>query len=416
MPERKNILLISYFFPPLGLGGVGRPYGLYRYLPEFGYDVSVVTVKNIIYPEYDHSLLSGFETSNIYRTGSLDPSRLLHKFGMRKQPEILGRTSKASYLYYPDSKRGWNFFAYNKAKEILNNGNFSAVITTSPPPSAHLVGLRLKSNFGVKWISDFRDLWFSLPIELLYKSGLQRQYARRLKKKIIGNADQIISVNNCIRNYLGRGEVITNGADPEAGKHWLRGDEIKTDVLTIGILGTISDLCPVEPLFKSVASLIDENNIDPQKISILHVGHYDSRAMTDLISRYNLRGIVKLKGYLPKKEAIKQLSESDILYFTVKGFGEYTILPGRIFDYLISGKPIIATVPHNSDAAELISHNNCGMAVAHDDIQGIKSFILKSLDEKLRTGQVDCPEMRGKEDFTAINMAKKYARMLDRII
>nr|MBN2277524.1 glycosyltransferase family 4 protein [candidate division Zixibacteria bacterium] len=413
--HKKNILLIAYHFPPLGLGGVGRPLGLFRYLPEFGYDVTVLTVRDILYPEYDHTLLDDSKTEKIIRTGSLDPSRLLYRLGFQRMPKGWGGSSRASLCYYPDAKRGWLPFAYRKAMEIIKAGEFKAVITTSPPPSAHLIGLKLKKNLGIKWIADFRDLWFSLPIEILYRTSFQRKYAQFLKRRFVENANEIVGVNRCIVDYLERGEVITNGADPDYVKCWHATATKKETRLVIGVLGTLSDLCPIEPLFKAVAGLIDRDGSYRDRVTIIHVGRYDAMEITDLIDRHGLRGIVCLKGYLPKGEAIRSLATADILYFTVRGFDSYTILPGRIFDYLSSGKPIIGTVPPESDAALLISSYSQGKAVSPDDIDGVADFI-ELYSGKKETGSL-IPDDRetGCDTYSVMETARKYAALLDRL-
>ncbi|MCX6825673.1 MAG: hypothetical protein NTV06_00185, partial [candidate division Zixibacteria bacterium] len=147
MPLRKNILLVSYYFPPLGMGGVGRPYSLFKYLPDYGYDVTVLTVKTILYPEYDHSLLAGVDKAKIARTGSFDPARLLYLVGLRNKKALESSLlRKGGWLYFPDSKRGWNLLATPRAKNIIKQKNIAAVITTTPPPSSHLIGMKLKKQ------------------------------------------------------------------------------------------------------------------------------------------------------------------------------------------------------------------------------------------------------------------------------
>ncbi len=216
MPPNRNILLISYYFPPLGMGGVGRSLGLMKHLPKHGYNVTVLTVKDILYPEYDRTLLSGLDEDKIIRTDSCDPSRILYLLGARKKLSFgFSNTSILSLLYYPDLKRGWNPFALRAARKIIKEKDISAVITTSPPPSSHLVGLRLKKETGITWIADFRDIWFSESIDHVYPTDFQRNFAGRQRDRIIAFADEIVTVYSTIRKCLGRGEVIMNGAELE---------------------------------------------------------------------------------------------------------------------------------------------------------------------------------------------------------
>ncbi len=316
MPDKLNILLISYYFPPLGMGGVKRPYGLFKYLPEHGYNVTALTVKNILYPEYDYSKQVPDIEGAVIRTDSFDPARLMYLLGFRRQKASALKSSKLASLFFPDSKKGWNRFALRKAKKIIEANGIKAIITTSPPPSTHMIGMELKKIFNIPWIADFRDFWFSMPIERVYSSRNQKSKAMDLKNIIVETADEVVTVNSCIRDYLGRGKVIMNGAEIDDMKN----RRIKTteagDKFVIGVLGTINYLCPIEPLFRAIDLLLKENPSLRDKISIIHVGHID-RESIDRIDKYALRNNVSLHGYLPAAKAIEVISESDMLYLSV---------------------------------------------------------------------------------------------------
>ncbi|MEW5924062.1 MAG: hypothetical protein AB1746_08750, partial [Candidatus Zixiibacteriota bacterium] len=131
MASKRKILLLSYYFPPLGMGGVGRAYALFQQLPKYGYDVAVLTVKDISYHEYDYSRLNPDDVSKIFRSDSYDPSRVLHLFGIKKSGLSGSGISTVPFCYYPDSKRGWVGPAFRMAKKLLAFGDFDAIITTS---------------------------------------------------------------------------------------------------------------------------------------------------------------------------------------------------------------------------------------------------------------------------------------------
>ncbi|MCX6828256.1 MAG: glycosyltransferase [candidate division Zixibacteria bacterium] len=416
MPPDRTILLISYYFPPLGMGGVGRPLALYKYLPESGYKVRVLTVKNILYPEYDYSLLEGIDAANVIRTDSFDPARLLYLLGLRNTMALdTSGIRSLSRRRRPDSKRGWHFFALRKAEEIIKREKIDAVITTSPPPSSHLLGLKLKEKFNIRWVADFRDLWFSLPIEQVYAHPADQAYALDLKKMIIERADEVVSVNNDIRRYLGRGEVIMNGADIETARLWEGPKARSDDRLVIGLLGTINYLCPIEPLLKGISALIKADSKWKERLSIIHVGHCAKEAIAS-ISRHGLEDIIRRKGYLPKGEAIKAMADCDLLYLAVEKFGGYNILPGRIFDYLISGKPILGVVAKDSDAAALLHEYPLGTVIPPEKSE----LIARHLEEM--AGRPKIIDRSPKLDehiklkYSSITTAKKYAALLDRVL
>ncbi len=417
MAERnRKILLVSYYFPPLGMGGVGRPMGLFKYLPRFGCDVMVLTVKKVLYPEYDYSLLENLDTAKILRTGSHDPARLLYLLGIRRLRVTQEKGSRAGRRYFPDAKIGWKRYAIRKGCQLIENNKFDAVITTSPPISAHLIGLELKRKYGLPWVADFRDLWFSRPIEEVYANEKMIQMAQKLKEHITKQAYEVVAVNNDIKKYLGRGEVITNGADPEHIDIWRTANTQPDQKFTIGILGTINYLCPVEPLFEAMR-LLNNNEIKiKREICVVHAGHYDANMMKGLLAKYRLHDRVQFKGYLPRKESIAALAGADMLYLGVGKFGGHNILPGRIFDYLISGKPILGVVPEHSDAAALINEYGRGKVVSDGDAKAIASYIKEFALVSTGSPELVARDYHSLYKYTTLAMAEKYGALLERIL
>jgi hypothetical protein len=414
MPDNKNILLISYYFPPLGMGGVKRPYALYKYLPEYGYNVIVLTVKNICYPEHDYSRQLFLADNSIYRTGSFDPARLMYLLGKKKHSISGAGLGRRGRLFFPDSKKGWNRFALHKAKKIIQSKNIAAIVTTSPPPSTHLIGLKLKSLFDIPWIADFRDFWFSLPIEKVYATDKLISHANDIKNIIIDSADEIVTVNSSIKKYLGRGEVVMNGAEIEninSGEVAKQNDE----KFIIGVLGTINYLCPIEPLLKAIAALVNENISLKNKIGIVHAGHIGEKSK-NLINKYKLHDIFTLYGYLPAKDAINIMLKSDLLYISVAEFNKYHILPSRIFDCLASGLPVLGLVSPDSDAAALLNDYKYGKVIAPGADGEIADYIKIKIENRNAPGPNDTYKNELIQKYSTKTMAEKYARLLDRIV
>ena len=149
------------------------------------------------------------------------------------------------------------------------------------------------------------------------------------------------------------------------------------------------------------------------KIKIVHVGSFDASMMTSLLDKYKLKDIVTLKGYLPQNEAISALSPCHLLYFSVASFERYHILPGRIFDYLMSAKPIVGCVPDGSDAENMLREYDNGIIITDDNINMIESYIrgrLENIEEVGPADENDC------EKYSTKFMARRYAELLNRII
>lgn len=396
------------------MGGAGRPYALAKYLPSHGYRVHVVTVKDIVYPGYDYSPLDNLNRERIYRTGSFDPARILYLLGMRVQkrsgyPGITGQLP----LYLPDLKRGWNYFAYRKARELIERFKIPLVITTSPPPSSHLIGLKLKMRTRVKWIADFRDYWFPLPIEQIYKQGFARNYSIRLKDMIAAKADEIVSVNEDIREYFGRGRVIYNGADEAVAELWHDNRSGNENRFTVGLFGTFNELVPIEPLLAAIGKIIDSGDEGKRKIFIKHTGPSNS-STRELAAKYGLSDRVEFQGYLPKEKAIRSLSACDLFYIALKNMAPYHILPGRMFELFMSGKTIIGMVPRDSAVAKLINEYPGGKVIDNMSVEALADAIVSCLRDPEQLSFSPGSDSRYK--YSARRTADHYAGLIKSLI
>lgn len=412
MNVKADILLIAYYFPPLGMGGVGRPLALYRYLPQYGYRTHVLTVKNIAYPQYDYTLLDGVDTSRVHRAGSYDPSRLLYLLGKRKVKNRPGGRN-ASRWFFPDSKTGWIKPALRAARNIIEREDIKAVITTSPPPSVHGIGWRLRQEYYFPWVADFRDLWFSRPIEMVYDSEYKYINAAIMKNDIVRYANGVIVVNESIQSYLGRGTVIHNAADDDLVPLWRTKHNRDDGQFVIGVLGTLNELCPLEPLLKGIKVLVQSNSTLLERMRIRHVGYGNAEELRAQAMPSGLEAVLDLRGYQPRRAAIEMLADVNMLYLGVAKQGKYHIVPGRLFDCLVSGKPILGMVAPDSETARLIVQSGRGTAVALDDGNGAAEYIRRCMNDS--DYKIDNPSPDVSE-FLASRLTEKYARVLDNVL
>ena len=245
----RRVLLICYYFPPLGLGGVGRPLNLFKRLPDYGWECDVLTVKNVAYRAYEPELLDGLDTSRIFRSGSRDPQRLLYLMGVRTvSASAISRGKPVSEKFFPDSKISWVKPAMRLGGKLCRRRGYDVILSTSPPISSHLVGLELSERYDVPLLADFRDFWTIYKAEDVFDDKDQVRKARRLLEEIRTGAAAVTTVNRSIADYLGGGEVITNGYDPDLAGYWR--DEPDRERFTIGLLGHQHDTRQVEPLFE----------------------------------------------------------------------------------------------------------------------------------------------------------------------
>ena len=228
----KKALVITYYWPPAGGSGVQRWLKFVKYFRDFGIEPIIYTVDNANYPIMDNSLGNDIPKEiEILKQPIWEPNNLLSFFGKKKNesagflnpnPNFMGKIAqyiRANY-FIPDARKFWVKPSVNYLKKYLLNNEIDVIITTGPPHSVHLIGLQLKKELNIKWISDFRDPWteidyfHQLP---LTKKSIQKHH--KLEQEVIKFSDAVIVVGKTMKeNYEVFQKnifVVTNGFDGE---------------------------------------------------------------------------------------------------------------------------------------------------------------------------------------------------------
>ncbi|MBK7143133.1 MAG: hypothetical protein IPH75_13750 [bacterium] len=407
-----RVLLVCYYFPPLGLAGVSRPLNLFRHLPAYGYDCHVLTVKPVAYRKYAPELLEGLDRKKIFRAGSRDPQRLMYLLGIREvNPKTIARGSKVGESLFPDSKVGWVNAAVRLGKKLHAMHGYDAIISTSPPISSHLVGMKLAKVCGIKWVADFRDPWTVAPVETAYSNEGMMAKGKALKAEIVKGVSALVGVNKTIVDYLGRGEVISNGFDPEVAKGW--GVPTDREKFSIGLLGGFSEEMPVEPLLRVVQRVIESGSVGKEQIEILQVGDVDKNWLGGLATKYGLVENVKMYGVRPREETVRILSSCAMMYvgLSEKLSGATT---SRVFDMLASGRPILAYAGAGSELALQVKQSEHCLFGEKSEDEAVR--VVESLVRKYRAGELRIEPM---PEYAMVHAwprkAEQYAELLRRL-
>ncbi|MCJ7509216.1 MAG: glycosyltransferase family 4 protein [candidate division Zixibacteria bacterium] len=424
----KKVLIISYYFPPMGMGGVQRALKFAKYLPSFGWQPIILTVKDVDYFAKDYTLLDELPSDvKIIRTGSLDPLRLsyLLKRITRKTKESQGETYtplKAkilSWFFFPDNKIGWFPFALVKGINICKKEKVDLILSTSPPPSCHLIGYVLKRLCGKPWVADFRDLWFGPQYEF-FPTPLHTAARKIIEKTISKNADAIVTVNHKITEYI-QGyspktiETIFNGYDREDFNF-----EIKkpTDRFTILHFGTFGPGLNPEPFFKALSNLIRKKLINSNNIKFIKTGQTIGLNLQSLLDKYNLKDITQTLGYVSShKGALQILAQADLLLLitSLSPQSKY-VTPGKVYEYLAANRPILAIVPEDSSAAQIIQFTQTGKVISPDRIEEIEKAILDYYQNYLEKRSGLKPNRAEINKFERKYLTSKLATLFDRTI
>ncbi len=409
----KKVLIVCYYFPPLGMAGIGRPLSLFKKLPALGYDCDVLTVKPVAYWGYEPDLLEGIDTSRVFRSGSHDPQRLMYLLGMRQlRRSVAGPASRAAGRFFPDSKIGWVRAAVRLGRTLVENYRYDVILSTSPPMSAHLVARKLAREFKLPWVADFRDFWTSYRVEEVFDRPRLIRKGRRLLKEIVSQAAAVTAVNKDVARYLGAGEVIPNGFD-ERVEDWRLPPN--SDRYVIGVPGAVNRPEGLKPLLDLLDDLQQDDATLFEHIRLMQLGAVHSDWLNDLLEQHGLGDRSDILGYQPRSECIKALSAASMFYLDVpESLGTETV-PSRVFELLVSGRPLLAQTPLSGGLCQLIEKHNAGLCFDHlDRARALDYLKLQVTDHRAGTAVVN-PLPKFSHEYSADAMAAKVARVLDRL-
>jgi hypothetical protein len=385
--REKKVLILAYYFPPLGMGGVQRVAKFAKYLPRFGWKPYVVTVKEAEYLAKDYSLLEELPAEvEIIRTGSFDPLRiwfiLRSVFGKGKRESEpvknspIQKSKLSRWFFFPDTRVGWMPFALMKALRLCRKEKIDLIFSSSPPPSVHLTAGLLRLLTGIPWIADFRDPWVGYKLETI-PTPFHLFLKQKAQRWIINRADLVIAANPAIRSHFEvrypetkKIRLVSQGYDEE---DFDTHQPFASEVFTIGYLGTFSPDCDPEPFLSAMGEWIDQSIIPREKVKLIHVGISTGIDLDGLTEKHRLRDVVERKGYLSHRQALDQMKDVSLLLLVTSDHP--SVFPAKTFEYLRLKKPILCIAPPESQIAMFLTEMKVGRVLSPDDRAGIKETL-----------------------------------------
>lgn len=358
-----TVLLLAYYFPPLGMGGTQRPAKLAKYLPEFGWTPVVTTVKEVSYYARDPDLLAEIQHVEVIRTGSLDPQRVLFK--LRRDDEVspgLARGGPATglkQLFIPDNKVLWLPFALARALRIVRDRRIDLLFTTSPPHSAHLGGWVSKRVTGIPWVADFRDPWAGGEFQ---PAGAWRySIEAKLQRLVLRAADAVVAVTEGLAENLrsqlgesaGKVRVIPNGFDEQDFAAPPTG---RAGTFTFTLCGALTATQGLQTLLAAVVQMANQPEAAGQDWCLRLVGSVIDPEAARWVDEALQSGRVEKVGYRPHRQAVAEMMSADALIYIVPDGASRGHIPGKTFEYLRAGKPVLAIGPEVEGTQLLRQH------------------------------------------------------------
>jgi glycosyltransferase involved in cell wall biosynthesis len=422
--EFRKVLVIAYYFPPMGLSGVQRTAKFVKYLPKYGWNPTVLTVSPTGYYAADTSLLKEVEQAgtNIVRASSLDPNRLFRKQGVVKMPsegvrKILQFAGDA--IFFPDTKIGWKSKALKAATDLLSREKFDLIFATAPPQTDFLIGAALKKRFGLPLVLDYRDAWLDYPFKY-YPTPLHRYLHYRMEKRVIRAADRVIVTvrrvkESILKHYPGLDYhdvvIIPQGFDPADFDPRGGPKPSPKRKMRITHAGTFyADRNPstllhaLHNVFRNIPHMRGR-----LQLSLIGNSREEDQA---LVSKLGLQNDVTFHGYLEHQECTKHLLDSDVLWLVLDN--DYQS-PGKLYEYFGARKPILGSVEEGY-MKQLILESGAGRCVPLKDLNAHEEALRDLFSEYERNRLMHVPEEfaeRFDRQILSGELARQFETLMD---
>ena len=431
MPNRKRVLIITYYWPPAGGSGVQRWVKFAKYLRDYGWEPIIYTPANADYALVDQSLSEELPSDlEVIKQPIWEPYALAQLFSRNKGKQRAGFLEDSKQLSYfqrkllwiranwfiPDARKFWVKRSTRFLNKYLKEQAVDAIVTNGPPHSMHLIGLGLKRKLNIKWLADFRDPWTS--IDYLHHLPLTQrsiQKHARLEQAVLRTADQVTVVSNTMKEefeaYTDKLTVIMNGHDLSSTRQDPTTLDTTFSLVHVGLMNM--DRNPIR-LWRILGELCKQDTLFNEKLRIKLIGEV-SAAVLQSLKEAGIHDCCEFVGYLPHGEVHHFQRKAQVLLLAVNNVPSAKgIVTGKVFEYMAAHRPILAIGPEDGDLARLLRESKSGSIFGFSEEEDLKAHIIKLFDRyqegKLLGSTVDVAQ------YSRKNLTEKMAITLNQIV
>ena len=427
----KRVLIITYYWPPMGGSGVQRWLKFAKYLPSFGWEPIVYTPENPSFQLHDESLLGDVSSEQIvWKHPIWEPHHLFYRAKGKKnlaqvnQGDILDKKNQSLFeklglwvrgnLLIPDPRRFWISPSVKYLMRRLANERIDAIVTTGPPHSLHHIGRLLHQRTGIPWLADFRDPWTRWVFLRSFRvsAGAMRVH-RRQEKQILQSAQAVTTVSQALREdfeELGGRPVheLTNGYD-EADFATTKAPPPQQ--FLISYIGTLDYLRDPRTFLRALRALCSERADFAEHVHIRFVGYLSGVILKDIENDAVLADKLTIAHYVPH-EVVLRLLQNAYVHLLLLSSGPETrgILTGKFFEYLASGKRILALGRKGSEIDQILQTTRAGVLHDPQDTNGIKATLLRYFEDYKTNASLNTI---GVEQYSRRNLTEALSKILD---
>jgi len=420
----KTVLIIAYYFPPMGSSGVQRPLKFVKYLPDFGWKPIVLAPEPGAYHTFDYTLLDELDgiDCNIHRIPVNTPFHIAggnpKKIDFIPEKMASGLRWVSNFFWLPDNKKGWIKPAAGKALELINRYNIDLVFATAPPYSNHVILKRIKEATGLPSVADLRDDWLENH-QINYPTSFHKNRMKKIEQNCLAASDAITVLNKATRqSILGRlknkhlVKIVPHGYDEEDFRiKTFHHDDNKIRIL---YSGRFYDRQQPDIFLKAVKKLLKDNPYYKKKIQLQFQGGL-SKHHHNLIKKLDLEYYVQDLGYVDHKKAVENLLKADILWL-ILGYtkNSETVTLGKLFEYMAARKPIVGLVPDGETKKMLKSYRAAYTAHPRN-----KKAVIRVLNQAVKSclnGKLKKPEEQFIHSFSRKSITGNLSELFNKLV
>ena len=436
----KRVLIISYYWPPTGGSGVQRWVKFAKYLPSEGWQPVIYTPENPEQLAVDESLAAEVpEAAEVVKTRIIEPyelyKKLLRRSGHSKEAVEVNPVNaqnksllqKAAMwvrgnLFRPDPRCLWIGPSVRFLKKYLSEHPVDLIVSTGPPQSMHMIGLRLSRETGLPWIADFRDPWTKIfYFKHLSMTPATERWHKKMEKKVLDEASAVVAVSPLVQQEFQAMtdtpvELITNGFDEcdfssEPCTQAYGGASQEFTITHTGLFA--ADGNPTV-LWDVLAEKCHADEAFRKLLRIKLIGKTDDQILKALKDRGLESSLINM-GYQTHSVAVEQQRQASVLILPLRKEPEYkAVLPGKLFEYLASQRPILGIGQPDGAMAMIVNETGTGTVIDWNDKEGISQYIeqcwKRHLEGRLSSDGADLSR------FTRRSLTRRMAGLFDKII
>lgn len=438
--DRPTVLIVAYYFPPSGGPGVQRVLKFVQYLREFGWEPIVLTVEDGTFPARDESLLEEIpEGVRVIRTPIFEPYDLYRRFTgrskddgvdvntLRSGDESVSLTDRISEFiratfFIPDARIGWRRYAVREGLRVIKQENCRAIYSSSPPYTCSLIARDLKRETGLPWIAGFRDPWTGF-LTTPDRWWLPSSVDRRLERSVFVEADVVDVAWTGIAD-----DARTKHPDlpPKKFVHLPNGFDSndfptvssseRTDTrFTVTYTGSMYGVRTPSEFLDAAAAAIDRGEIPADDLRLRFIGRFGDE-VHEMFRTFPYPDIIDSSGYMPHRESIRQLLLSDLLLLVVDTTPDAAhIVPGKVYEYVGTGRPVLAVAPTNGAIAELLVETNAGTVAHQSDVEGIVRALVDFYRASREGNILVRPVQNAVDSYERRSVTERLAKLLDSV-